>query len=116
HAGGGPRDFGCRVARGRVRGARGHLVTQSVAALITGTGGRLVAGDPELLDTVGAVQGTDRHDHRQSRAVGVGDDATRAVAHLVRVDLGDNQWNVRVQPEGTGVVDRDSATRRGDRR
>ena len=62
------------------------------------------------------VQGAHRDDHRQGGAVGAGHEGPGPRAHRVRVDLGDDQRNVRVHPEGGGVVDDDGAPGRSDRR
>src|SRR5674476_1349433 len=61
------------------------------------------------------VQRPECVDHRQCRAVGVADDALGAVADLGGVDLGHDQRNLRIHPEGTGVVNRDGPVRHRDR-
>jgi hypothetical protein len=61
------------------------------------------------------VQRTHRDDHREGRAVGVGDDPLRPLAGGGRVDLGHHERDVGIHPERTGVVDDDRAIGHGNR-
>ena len=94
----------------------GKLGLQGVDARLTGTGSGLVARDDQLVERELAVQRPDRDDHRQGRAVGVGDDAARGVERRVGVDLGHHQRHVVVHPERAGVVDGEGAAGGRDRR
>lgn len=77
---------------------------------------RLVGGDDQFPHAELGVQRPDRDDQRERRAVGAGDDAAWPDPYGVRIDLGHDQRNVRVQPERGGVVDDDRALGGGDRR
>src|SRR5665811_473621 len=91
------------------------LVIEPIDAGLARTRGGLVGGDDELLETPSGMEGPERVDHRQGRAVGVADDALGAVADLGRIDLGHDERNFGIHPKGTGVVDYDSPVRHRDR-
>ena len=90
------------------------LLVQFMQALLTGPRDRLVGADDHSPDPEGVVQGFQGHDHLDGRAIGVGDDAL-VLGDVVRIDLGDDQRNLRVHPEGARIVDDHRAGLRGDR-
>ena len=75
----------------------------------TGAACALVAGYVYFLDVRELLDGLKHHYHHDGGAVGVGDNAARAVEGVGGVALGDNQGHVVVHAEGAGVVDHDGA-------
>ena len=99
---------------GRCRDVGLGLRLELVDPLHAGARDRLIGADDDPPDPAGVVQRLERDDHLDRRAVGVGDDPP-VLRDVVRVDLGDDQRNVGVHPEGARVVDDDRAGRRRDR-
>ena len=64
-----------------------------------GTGKNLVAGDMNALDVANLLKRLEHHNHHDSCAVGVGDDATRTVQGILSVTLGHHQGHVVVHAE-----------------
>ena len=86
------------------------LVPQLVHAFLAGAGHRLIGRDHDPLDPGRVVQGLQRRDQLDGRAVGVGDDVLLlGVLDRVGVHLGHDQGHVGVLAEGRGVVDHDGA-------
>ncbi len=79
-----------------------------------GTAGGLVGADDYPLDRIDLVQGPDRHDADDGRAVRVRDDAF-VLLDLLRVDLGDHQRRRGVHAKRRGIV-HDHRARLGRRR
>ena len=67
---------------------------------------RLIGAHDHPAHPRGVVQRLQRDDHLDGRAVGVGDDPL-VPGDVVRVDLGDDERDVGVHPEGARIVDDD---------
>ena len=94
---------------------RGDLPGQLVDALLAGAAGGLEARADHGVESERVVQRLGRqHDHHR-RAVRVGDDALAGLPHRARVDLADDQRDVRVHAKRAGVVD-DGRARGGEAR
>ena len=100
-----------RVLPGDVRQ---RLQLELVDPLLARSRDRLVGADDDPADPEDVVQGLQGHHHLDRRAVGVGDDPL-VPRDVLRVDLGDDQRDVGVHPEGTRVVDDDRSGPRRDR-
>ncbi|SOO23411.1 hypothetical protein XFF6991_280070 [Xanthomonas phaseoli pv. phaseoli] len=68
-------------------------------------GDRLVGRHIDALDAVGAVDRAQCHQHLHGRAIGVGDDAARALLERFRIDLGNHQRHVVVVAERRRIID-----------
>ena len=84
------------------------LRPELVHPLLAGARDRLVGAHDHPPDPGGVVQRLEGHDHLDRRAVRVGDDPL-VLGDVVRVDLGHDQRDVGVHPEGARVVDDDRA-------
>ncbi len=74
--------------------------------------GRLIRRDDQPLDAIAAVDRPQRRDRDDRRAVGIGDDSLMLFDRL-RIDLRDDQRDLRVHAEGRRVVHHDrTGTRR----
>jgi hypothetical protein len=101
--------------RARALGPGPHLLVELRDSGQAAAGDGLVGGGDEAGQPGQLVQRA-QHRHRgHGGAVGVGDDALRAVPDGVRVHLGDDERNLRVHPPGRGVV-HDDGPGRGDLR
>jgi len=81
-------------------------------------GNGLHGGDKDLLYAEALLDGLERHDEADGRAVGVGDHVAARIAagwlfldqvQMVGIDLGDHQWHVRSHSKGAGVGDNGAA-------
>ena len=93
----------------------GVLPHQLVHGRRPGAAGRLVGGDMHARNVRKALDGVQRHDHLDRRAVGVGDDPPRGVLRIPGIDLRYDQRHVGVHAERARIVDHHGAVLR-DRR
>ena len=114
----------CRRSDGRTSTAAGRRARRRWASVCASSSwmpfharprDRLVGADDDAPDPRGVVQRLERDDHLDGRAVGVGDDPLGASGDVVGIDLGHDQRDVGVHPEGARVVDDHGAGRGGDR-
>src|SRR5437899_2357525 len=79
------------------------LLTEILDAMDAGARDGLVAGRDDAAQPAGVVQGLERHHGHDGRAVGGGDDAAVALRRF-GVDLGHDEGDRRVHPEGVRLV------------
>ena len=84
-----------------------HFAHQLHRAACAGTGNSLIGGGSHGADGADGIEGIDGCDGDNGGAVGVRDDAVM-VLHILGVDFGNHQGYIFIQPEGGGVVNKDS--------
>ena len=71
----------------------------------TGSGGTLIGSHVDTLDVAQLLQGLEHHHHHNRRAVGIGNDATRALQRVLRITFWHHQGHIVVHTECTRIVD-----------
>jgi len=75
---------------------------------LAGPAGRLIRADYHSPDGVGLVQGPNRHNGNNRRAIRVGNNAL-VLVNVLRIDFRHNQRHIRVHAEGGGIIDDDGS-------
>ena len=84
-----------------------RLGEQFVHGYGSGTAGGLIGRHADAADVAQLFDGLQSHDHDDGGAIGVGDDAARAVEGVFGIAFGHNQRHVAVHAESAGVVNHD---------